>query len=576
MVSKEEEVEVLLKSILNGDDTPVQKENTVAVLRAILEGEDSPKRTLTFSPFLQNNGDNKVDDDDDDDDEVVALDLASSESSSRTDLSSNNASRKLDFPSSSSSNTSSSKRRSIPLKRKRRSEASREHQKCHIEYQTFKNQKHSLYLSASQIAAMIGLHPYNILPKLCMDLVYQGRKGRALLRHDAQLLQISLVDEDESLRQIATKGGAGIKKALEQAINIGKGKENVSSIEYASKIKDTIVSKVKESKKLTFGEMKLLIDGMRHNVNTGFGTAHEENALDVYEKQIGWEITERNAERRTWKFVRAEDANDEFKQGDSKTVVPLDDSVVKKLQNEVKKATVNSKDDIQPYFSINGRIDGIRDEMYHVPSIPTVQDGTGVTCHELHPQHMELKYSDDNEWALRRVVIECKHRMNKAFNPPPIYDQIQAITYAFMYDTSEAELVQVVRNEESITETNQYNIKKDATQQTNKESDKQSLSTKERQMHSSSVTITSSRISLDDPIMKHRENWYATVLPRLRSFVDAVYSIRSDDDKRYRLLRAAAMASSGGDDKEWWHILHNECPFLKHCDTAFYGQRKRY
>ena len=30
----------------------------------------------------------------------------------------------------------------------------------------------------------------------------------------------------------------------------------------------------------------------------------------------------------------------------------------------------------------------------------------------------------DDDWSLRQVIIECNHRMKRAFFHPPIYDQI--------------------------------------------------------------------------------------------------------------------------------------------------------
>jgi len=79
------------------------------------------------------------------------------------------------------------------------------------------------------------------------------------------------------------------------------------------------------------------------------------------------------------------------------------------------------------------------------------------------------------------------------------------------------------------------------------------------------INITASRVSLNDPIMMHIHNWKYTILPRIRSFVDAVYSIRRDDHKRYKLLSALTAV----DEKTSWDILHSECAWLRECDTAF-------
>jgi hypothetical protein len=83
------------------------------------------------------------------------------------------------------------------------------------------------------------------------------------------------------------------------------------------------------------------------------------------------------------------------------------------------------------------------------------------------------------------------------------------------------------------------------------------------------ITISISRISIDDEIMQHRKHWHEIILPRLRMFVEAVYKIRRDDDKRYRLLASVADNSTATS----WQILFDECPWLETCDTAFRASR---
>ena len=81
--------------------------------------------------------------------------------------------------------------------------------------------------------------------------------------------------------------------------------------------------------------------------------------------------------------------------------------------------------------------------------------------------------------------------------------------------------------------------------------------------------MTVSKVHLDDPVMKHRESWTNIILPRLRSFVDAIYRIRSEDHKRYRLLLANS-EDPGGATADGWELLHEECPWLRDCDKAFH------
>ena len=88
------------------------------------------------------------------------------------------------------------------------------------------------------------------------------------------------------------------------------------------------------------------------------------------------------------------------------------------------------------------------------------------------------------------------------------------------------------------------------------------------------VHLTVSSLNLDDPSMQHRNNFEAVVLPRLRSFVDAVYAIRSCDDRRYQLLQSCAEAVSDVENLLGWAQVLELCPWLKHCDIALHRLSK--
>ena len=450
----------------------------------------------------------------------------------------------------------------------------------------FQYTNHSLRLSASQIAAMTGFHPYTNLPRLLMGLVYQGPIGQALLRRDANLINVELISEEESLLRLAKKAGDNVEKAFKSSLDVSTGKKKVSSIQGASSLKNDVVSKARNSKRLSKGELKQLSDGARYNVNTGFGKEHEDVALDLYEELTGWEVRERNTKLKYWDFIREEDLQN-WQGCDAKdwtkSVVPInaarpfikaievekssghddvgicnrepiiiesDDDIILKCEKENKELSLEcgtsesggkcmKKSERKPFFSILGVADGVCDELFPLSAV-------GIKSSE----------NAEDEWSLRTVVIECKHRMKKAFLPPPIYDQIQAIVYCFMYNTSHAEIVQVVRESKVEQTKGRSNASK------GKSDEREHLEKK-------TTKITRSRISLDDPVMKHGENWVSTILPRLRKFVEAVYSIRSSNEKRYSMIKAAATAGLGGDSTEWWSILIGECPFLIDCDTAF-------
>jgi len=193
---------------------------------------------------------------------------------------------------------------------------------------------------------------------------------------------------------------------------------------------------------------------------------------------------------------------------------------------------------LAPFFSIVGIADGIRDELWYD------EEGThGGRCND--GEHLARNH-DDEKWKLRSLVVEVKHRMNRLSSPPPFYDEIQAIVYSLMYQVEVCEIVQVLRTKHA--------RKRKRETESNSEDKK-----------GGNTTFSVHRVYLNDAIMKHRENFFNLLLPRLYSIVEAVYAIREDDTKRYRLLHLLAT----NDEKSCWEIIHAECPWLISCDTAY-------
>jgi len=156
---------------------------------------------------------------------------------------------------------------------------------------------------------------------------------------------------------------------------------------------------------------------------------------------------------------------------------------------------------------------------------------------------------DDDNWVVQDVIVECKHRMHRFCKTLPLYEQIQAALYCMMCGVDDADVVQVLRQK----------------------SDKGGRSTR------MNYKFQVSRVSLMDNVSQHKRSWESIVLLRLRSIVDAVYMVRGEDNIRYRFLEAAARDSCISNDcssNEWmgndsWKLMHELCPWLLHCDTAF-------
>lgn len=474
------------------------------------------------------------------------------------------------------------------------------------------------------------------------------------------------------MMSLATAASTETKQLIQQVLEVSSGKRKLESVDQVQSIQKKIASQAKDAHKagrMTQKQVETLVEASRGHVSTGFGTCHEDEALDIYEKRVGCVVRERNEDLMEWRFERigfegetgvsavpmgkarrrrgwmaymqdqkakneetkldsgiksnelgscANDNNQvyQMKSDEEKKTEPEDivahttdsasnhSTVIDETQqsSNVIDLTADAQPDTSAqhmstkpfFFKIVGAVDGIRDQIYMdspaktkvIPSksIRSEQDERGEFSDEdmdqmiaeyrtpskekeKMPSHANATV-DDNEFpddecniTIRPIIVECKHRMRKAIIPPPLYDQIQTCLYCQMHETEEADLIQVVRNQNVETDLKESARVNDTIEDT--DNDKH-------------IEITISRISINDPIHNHKHHWTITLLPRLASFVDAVYNIRKDDTKRYRMLIALVayqdVHATDASEREAWQLLWDECPWLKHCDTAF-GRR---
>jgi hypothetical protein len=480
-----------------------------------------------------------------------------------------------------------------------------------FELEAFKRRENSLRLSASRISALAGFHPFAQLPTLLRELVYQGRTGRILLLQDTKALGLSIQTEEDILLELAKKAGDETLRALQSALQVKEGHQVLENTQAAASLKRKVLEEATKSKKLKKEELNQLNEGTRNWVDTGFGTHHEEDALDLYEKQIGWEVRERNASIISWPFEKLELVDQLSLVDGQPTVIAIGKAENRMNRPSLASKRIELKDEEdctenfrtiseRPFFTICGSVDGIRDELWCPPNQGDAHD------------------SVNEDWQLRPIIVECKHRMHRVYSTPPLYDQIQATAYCLMYDSTEADIIQVTRTIQEQPRPERRGEKQQSVKNSGSNgndsaecSDVQAsraaaaslpiiqlegnlpavssssvgpnsnetpdMAAQKRVLPptkdspKSVVNIVVSRISLDDPIMQHRSNWESVVLPRLRSFVDAVFAIRRDDGKRQSLL----LCESGHDHNsllDAWDILHNECPWLMDCDTAYHRE----
>ena len=191
------------------------------------------------------------------------------------------------------------------------------------------------------------------------------------------------------------------------------------------------------------------------------------------------------------------------------------------------------KDQEDPLVTILGSIDGIRDDIVAIPG--------------------SSSSSDPLDWKLELEprIVECKHRVERFRTPPPLYEQIQVTTYCLLFEIPRGEIVQVLRRPEATKAAG--------------DPCKASMPSRHTSVPQSPLFHVSP-VDLSDPIAQHEANFRNFVLPRLRSCIDAVLCIRETVEMRYRLLLSTA---EGEDGMDGWKLLHELCPWLLHCDTAF-------
>ena len=576
----------------------------------------------------------------------------------------------------------------------------------------FKHKKHSLSINASNVAACVGYHEFQSLPELMLRHVYQG--GQALLEHDTKLLGLQLVtDMEAELLQLAESSGSlQVLQSVQRALQIKNSNATLPSIQEATKLKQAI-AKHADATKLTQHQLKILQEGTREAIDTGCGHSWEEQALDQYERQCGWDVRERNATCKVWDFEtttidndiptvrplgpahakprrkhtetirsenehsqtnnqrrydsrgvkrkrpssydsqisenalvdfsKQEEAHSDSSQNDGpidrnenntnnidilaieegsstngaeNTVISIEndenDTHQTQIRQEQNHLPFHQNEKSRPFVTIKGMVDGIRDELG-----PT----TVVSSGEANNKNGQGDGDDDDDdlscdsLSLSRVVVECKHRMNKLLNGPRFSECIQAVVYCFMYDVDDADIVQVLRsknetkkklltdyfepagasNDEKAdtTQTDSNNESNQSDDETKNEQDTPNAKPKKEEVGTNensrtpeesttpndkndptetnvTMTIAVDRISLDDPNFGHRANWKSIILPKLRQWVDAVYRIRESDDKRYRLLTSlSAMEASDLEEtrknhaKAAWELIFEECSFLR-------------
>eukprot|EP00045_Choanoeca_perplexa_P014524 m.171620 g.171620 ORF g.171620 m.171620 type:complete len:349 (+) comp16706_c0_seq1:29-1075(+) len=204
---------------------------------------------------------------------------------------------------------------------------------------------------------------------------------------------------------------------------------------------------------LTVEQARTVTSYLSHTINTTFGHSQESAALDAYTAKTGYDVTDRN--------------------------------------NQLYRHQVAAQDGC-PCFIVCGMVDGLA----QIPCFPD---------------------PDSDDMELLTAVVEVKTRVHRIQEPPPFYEQVQAVVYLKLTGLARVELVQYLNTTSE----------------------------------PSARDIAVSTIELNGP---HATAWTDVILPRLRMFVTVVQRYREDDGLRMQWLQSS--------DAEQKLLLHQLLPYI--------------
>lgn len=148
---------------------------------------------------------------------------------------------------------------------------------------------------------------------------------------------------------------------------------------------------------------------------------------------------------------------------------------------------------------------------------------------------LDLRSNDATQWREMQVVVEVKNRLGRIAAEPPLYDQIQLVTYMLMLGCRFGDLVQAVSSLKPMP----------------------SLSSSSPLPHA--LAPGSSDLSHDSPVTS------ATMVPRKRDFSSTVGD-GTESPKRIAVLKRGTTASAA--DFAVSRVALNEAPYF-HKDNFF-------
>ena len=341
--------------------------------------------------------------------------------------------------------------------------------------------KQMLRISAGRAAAVAGIHPFMSiceLGDLFLEHVYQDMPD--LLVRDAEIVGVKIVSPEAERARLMEKSGA--MEALESTLGIAAMASWVETSRESRKAVAHSVAAAAEAGKLTLDEASDLQRKLELEINLGFGTRHEDEAIKAYEAKIGRSVYGQQR-RVSLMFPRAgpAEALARIVSLVKQDPMPSDsEHCTDTIGDTLKEGDAAVSADM--LFRLTGFVDGLVD-------FP----------------HADIRSAESQ--TTETLVVEVKHRMASIKDPPDIYDVVQLCSYCRAFGLTRGQLVQCLRKATDFDSAGQPH-----------------------------VHVTSFDFSEGS---QDRRGWDQHVLPALYEWAGAVYRARDDESTRLQLLASS-------------------------------------
>lgn len=305
-----------------------------------------------------------------------------------------------------------------------------------------------LRISCSDIAGVTGFNPWSKIDELFEKYLYQDLDE--LMVQDAENLDTEFLTTEQEIQKILQKIDVKDKLELEALDSVTKDSTVLNSHVKAEDMLKQIQQLMKESgivSKISTTELKFIENEFRGRVRKNYGIHCENTSLDKYEHVIGFPVVERNMETVKMKVMPLQsqvESNSLSRAASLGAASSLSESVEdyspvdafavllngskRQSKEQALAAALGVKKRravVRPSFVLVGRVDGIS-------------------------YQLDMSSDDPAQWTkANKVVVEMKNRVRSISSPPPLYEQIQLVSYMIMLDCPYGDLVQAMARKDT-------------------------------------------------------------------------------------------------------------------------------